>query len=87
MKAAERMEDVIIPMAEALKEMPSFIADDQLVTHISHGRALSPEPFTDGHLDRPPAEYIKVVDRSNRLKAVIEWSSESGTYVYCCVFK
>ncbi len=87
METAEQVENVMIPMAEALREMPTFSADDEMVTHISHGRPLPPEPFTGRDPVNRPADYLKVVDRSNRLKAVIEWSSESGTYIYCCVFK
>lgn len=81
------LEKVVISMAESLKEMPEFRADGNMVTHIGHGRPLTPEPFTGGDPDRIPEAFLKIVDRSNRLIAVIEWSPENETYVYCCVFK
>ncbi len=79
--------DVLIPMAEALKGMPSFTADEEMLAHIDHGRPLRPEPFAQDGAMKDPVDYLMIVDRANRLKAVIEWSSRSGTYVYGCVFK
>jgi tRNA pseudouridine55 synthase len=87
LSAAGQMAEMVIPMAEALKGIPAFRADDDMVTHIGHGRQLAPEPFTAGDPARRPADLLKVVDRENRLRAVIEWSPEKDTYIYCCVFK
>jgi len=78
---------VLIPMAEALIGMPSVTADDQMIAHIEQGRPLKPEWFKERDPMSSPADTLMIVDRANRLRALIEWSSEDGTYVYGCVFK
>lgn len=87
MSTAEQTGETIIPMAEALKEMPAFRADDEMAAHISHGRPLAPDSFTGGDSAGCPSDHLKVLDRENRLRAVLEWSPDKGTYIYCCVFK
>ena len=63
------------------------MADDEMIEHIGHGRPLGSDLFAENDPAHHPVAYLKVVDQANRLKAVLEWSSVSGTYIYCCVFK
>jgi tRNA pseudouridine55 synthase len=81
----------ILPMAEALKEMPSVRADGDLLQCLFHGRTLTAERITERALEGAaradrPGDYIKVVDEKGRLKAVLQAAEGGAKYNYCCVF-
>jgi len=84
-KARGTLEAAVVGMREALHFIPEVVAEKRLARSIRNGVKLSAGDFPD----RPtpsPAGFIKVVDRSGRLIAVLEASPEADSYIYCCVF-
>jgi len=81
--ASGRIEEHLVPMADALGAMPCHVADHRLAAHIGHGKTLRgqdvPQP-SSGEAEG----YIKIVDTRNHLLAVLR--AQGGTYQYCCVF-
>jgi len=73
--------DRIIPMADALHNMPVFIADNGLIKKIIYGQSITETDFTT---DMPDG-FIKVIDISSNLLAVL--NKEGKSYNYCCVFQ
>jgi tRNA pseudouridine55 synthase len=80
----------ITSMTEALVDMPTFHAHDELVQRVSRGQRLTssdiPLSAIVSALPQPSIDHIKVVDGQNRLKAVISPSQTISGYNYCCVF-
>lgn len=89
-KDAGRHHQAVIPMADALGQMPSFTADDQVIEHIHHGRRLNRTmvPIDSSELVRETStdNYILVVNAHRQLKAVIQPAPDGLAYNYCCVF-
>ena len=86
----QRRSAIVIPMADALRGMPAFIAEADLCHRIAHGQPLSAEDLPSETLPREGFgaagdQWIKVVDRRNQLKAVVEVLPDGG-YNYGCVF-
>ncbi len=82
-KLAERGDigDRIIPMAEALRDLPAHRADASLTAKIGYGTPLTAA-------DIPPVDGpgpIKLIGADLRLLAVIR-PKAGGRYDYCCVF-
>ncbi len=79
----------VITMADALKSMPAVVADTEVITKIRHGRELTPD---DVNLERgfqrnnASHQYLKIIDSSNNLMAVIEYQKAGNKLEYCCVF-
>ncbi len=82
---AGRLAEVVVPMAEALRDMPSHVADPALQEKIRYGRPLTGEDFPppNGVESRP---NIKVTDAENRLLTIIHIPENKNEYRYCCVF-
>jgi tRNA pseudouridine55 synthase len=81
------IEPYILPMSECLSFLPSIQADAVLERKISYGQKLSTEeiaPFFAPASE--PASFIRMVDSSNRLLALIEPGKDRAVYNYCCVF-
>lgn len=80
---------LLIPMADALRGLPAFQAEGDLLQHLAHGKRLSidhiPVEAVEKEADAPLA-LVKVVDDARRLRAVLQWSPDNETYNYCCVF-
>lgn len=85
----ERLE-CLIPMAEALREMPVFRADAVLSARIAQGQPLTksdiPPAQVSGHATDDAGGLVKIIGPQNQLDAVIE-SRPDGDYNYCCVFR
>ena len=84
--AAGRLDSVVIPMADALKGMPSHMADPKLMEKIRFGR-----PLTTGDIGIPTGmdanrPRIKIVDAGRDLLAVVALAENKLQYDYCCVF-
>jgi tRNA pseudouridine55 synthase len=79
----------IVSMADALPDMPAYIADHHLIEKIRHGK-----PITKKDLNFDPvfarknmhAANIKVVDAGNRLLAVLNFIKNQEKFSYACVF-
>jgi tRNA pseudouridine55 synthase len=90
MDGAARLQKALIPMNKALQHMPMFVAGDDVLQRIAHGRRLTVQ-------DLPPAaiqvssdccriSHVKVVDGDLNLKAVLRPAADGRVYDYCCVF-
>lgn len=75
----------MLTMADALRGMPGCVADAALTHKILCGMPLDSRDF-DGAPEPIPAGFFKVVDRSNRLIAVLNRRNDLKTYDYRCVF-
>ncbi|MGD8368041.1 MAG: tRNA pseudouridine(55) synthase TruB [Desulfobacterales bacterium] len=71
----------IVPMAEALRNMPARFAEPALVGRLLQGRHIA-----IGDLDGPADGVFKVLDTEGRLVAILEAGAEEGRYTYCGVF-
>ncbi|OIN95321.1 MAG: tRNA pseudouridine(55) synthase TruB [Deltaproteobacteria bacterium CG1_02_45_11] len=75
----------IISMADALPNMPAHIADNALKEKIKHGKTITKTDFMSKPLPVPEG-FIKVVEPTNDLIAVLNLQKESDRFKYCCVF-
>ncbi|MGD9279947.1 MAG: tRNA pseudouridine(55) synthase TruB [Desulfobacterales bacterium] len=79
----------LISMTDALKEMPTCIADQKLIEKIRHGKHLKK---SDIRIDRSSGNSkkqnanIKIVDCDNILHAVLNYEKNSDRLTYACVF-
>ena len=79
----------IVSMADALPDMPAYVADQNLIEKIRHGK-----PVTKKDLSFDPvfarknthAANIKVVDAGNKLLAVLNFIKNQDKFSYACVF-
>jgi tRNA pseudouridine55 synthase len=90
-KAAHNdLHHVLMPMNQALRELPMLEVEDAVVDHIRHGRRLEAEmlpPSPVEQWDRLNDEgFIKVVDHRRRLRAIVQQTPDGLMYNYCCVF-
>lgn len=60
---ADRLAEVLLPMADAVADLPSLVADDAQAAAIAHGRALAPT----GHHGS-----VAALDAAGRLLAVLD---------------
>jgi tRNA pseudouridine55 synthase len=83
----EAIEPYILPMSECLSFLPSIEADAVLEKKIRYGQKLSKKEITPflPSASVPPS-FIRMVDSSNRLLALIEPGTDQDLYNYCCVF-
>jgi len=79
------IDERIIPMSDALRQMPVYVADAVLTEKIVHGRTLTRKDFVPKTIT-PSKGLIKIVDGNNNLYAVLDIDENSGRYKYCCVF-
>ncbi len=72
----------VIKMADALKNIPGFIANEIMTEKISHGKAITDKDIKS---DLPTGfnDFIKIVNKENELIAVL--NRINGKFVYCCV--
>ena len=83
--AADNADQVIIPMAEALREVPEIIADKALTTKIKHGRVITKKeilPSREQHREG----RVKIVDEDQQLIAVLGYQTPRREMLYHCVF-
>jgi tRNA pseudouridine55 synthase len=73
----------IIPMADALRHIPLYMADSGLSEHILQGRPLTKQ---DLRLEKGPCpkDFLKIVDTHHHLLAVL--MAEGDDFKYGCVF-
>jgi tRNA pseudouridine55 synthase len=91
LEALERLVDSgevagsIIGMSDALPEMAERFAGNDLIKSLRHGAAMTTEDIFPPPHDAPEG-WVKVVDATGALVAVLSHTSGSATYKYCCVF-
>jgi tRNA pseudouridine55 synthase len=81
----------LIPMAAALRKIPAFTADPEILQRVAYGQKLSHQEVPLEDLVNPVdglggSGYVKVVDAENNLKAVLQTTPGGTHYNYCCVF-
>jgi tRNA pseudouridine55 synthase len=82
---ADRLDDQLISMADALREMPPVTVDHELADRIGHGHWVHRSDLANGpHLE--PAAVFKVLDKSGRLLAVMSSPEDGQRLKYSCVF-
>jgi tRNA pseudouridine55 synthase len=85
-KSVSELKDYIVPMAEALPDMPSWHAGSEVEEKIRYGKPLATPDFPDYDREIERGQFIKVTTRDNRLLAVIYAADTGLDYKYCCVF-
>jgi len=80
----EGISDCMTPMNIALRGMPGFSADDELVRKIRHGRPVTLDEVP--LLEERACPWIKVTDARGNLIAVVSSQEKKGIYPYACVF-
>jgi tRNA pseudouridine55 synthase len=79
-----RLEDVVVPMRDALPFMPEWVADSRLAAKVQKGIRLDGSDFPQSPPVSGEADF-KIVDTHGRLLAVMH-ATAAGDYNYCCVF-
>jgi len=72
-------------MADALQDMPEYIANNALTEKVRYGKRISKNDFQTGNSESLK-DFLKIVDRQNNLLAVLNCNKERNNYNYCCVF-
>ena len=85
-----RQAQTLIAPATAISRMPTFIAGEELLQDVAHGRKLDLSRIPPALVQRPAndtmADHLKLVDADLNLKAVLKVSPDGKAYDYCCVF-
>ncbi len=82
LQTAGQLADRLISLSGALADMPRHEAGPDLARQIGHGR-----PVTGADIPLPEGGgQVRVVDRRDRLLAVLRRKKMENTYDYCCVF-
>ncbi|MBC2695419.1 MAG: tRNA pseudouridine(55) synthase TruB [Desulfobacteraceae bacterium] len=77
--------DRIISMSDALRNMTEYIADEFLTKKIKQGIILTTKEFMPQNTENLK-NFIKIVDKKNNLVAILNINKDSNKYNYCCVF-
>ncbi len=85
LNATGEISNHIIPMSVALRGIPGFSADDELVQKIQHGHPMTQDEIASDRLRRT-CPWIKVTDTNGNLIAVMSSNKKNGVYPYACVF-
>jgi len=83
--ASGNVQDHIIDMAGALRNMPAFVAGSGLIDKIRFGKPLTAADLDAGR-QAALGDLIKVVDPDNRLLAIVGLNKKDRAYKYKCVF-
>jgi len=83
------VEDKIVSMSDCLSFLPSIVADPPLIQKIRFGQKFGIGYLKDANLPVPESEpdgFIRVVDKSDSLLAIVQPDESGLPYKYCCVF-
>lgn len=80
----DSLNDRLINMNQALRNMPAYRVDPSLAGHIRTGRPLALKETTPPPGVDDKGGIFKVVDEADTLVAIVR--RESDAYSYCCVF-
>ena len=82
-KLTQRM----ISMKDALPAMPEFYAAEGLVEKIRHGQMLTVQDLSHPHDSEGIRDaYVKIVDQTGDLIAIVQRRAAENRLNYCCVF-
>ena len=79
----------MISMADALKDMPAWVADPSLIAKIRHGQRINRADLGSSRLFEKTKMQnlkIKIVDTANTLLAVLNYEKSQDRFSYACVF-
>ncbi len=79
----------LISMSQLVDPIPRFTAESSLIRALVQGRPITKHdiPLTMAAPSHASwANHVQVVDRLDRLVAVLVYRKERGRYDYCCVF-
>jgi tRNA pseudouridine55 synthase len=85
-----RWEKPVIPMAEALRFMPTFVAGEGLLQEVANGMRLTidqlPLASIESTVQTAMVDHVKVIDAERNVRAILKMSPDGMAYDYCCVF-
>jgi tRNA pseudouridine55 synthase len=96
--ALKRISGFLIPMAEALPDMPEYIVQEDIAKNILNGVPVHSENLNemtkqgrrsdikDFGPEKTAEEYVKVVNTDGDLLAVLSREKNQNNYNFCCVF-
>lgn len=85
----ESIKASLIPMADALAEMSTRVAGEDVMEKLKYGRDITFNDIplnTGADTGQPGSPFTKVIDKKNQLLAVIKPDVINNRYNYCCVF-
>jgi len=88
MHQAGKIAGVIVKMADALKGMAGYTANDVLSDKIRYGKSISAKDIPFSRTDAGNArlkDYLKITSNDNELIAVLRKTENDTRYDYCCV--
>jgi tRNA pseudouridine55 synthase len=83
--SVEELRKKIVPMADSLKNMGVYVADEALIDNIKYGKALTIKDRCI-NTDENGHRFTKLISEDGLLLAVVERSENGEAYNYCCVF-
>jgi len=89
MAARDRLGEKIVPMADALWDMPAYTADKALTQRIKYGKIIFREEIDAQGIDgAAQTDYIKILDLNGKLLAILYQGSAApfDRFNYVCVF-
>lgn len=79
----------VIPMADALPDIPAIIVAADIAAKMRHGQSIKENDLMSGQNTeqrRLPRSIIKVIDADNELVAILDHTKGNRRPDYCCVF-
>jgi tRNA U55 pseudouridine synthase TruB len=79
----------MVSMADALKDMNCFIANDELTRKISHGNIITPKDISTDLGENQNWDQegrFKVLNMEKKLIAILSFDSRKKSFKYNCVF-
>jgi tRNA pseudouridine55 synthase len=75
----------VISMSDALMGMPLYVADMDLEEKILYGRQISDKDIPFSYVNGQEGK-LKILNKRNKLLAILNYNSICTDYKYCCVF-
>ena len=85
-----QLQQKMIPMKDALPDVPDFCVDDGLVEKIRHGQKISLLDLSGSNIAfsaLQKGQILKIVDREDDLIAILTYNATEEHLKYCCVFQ
>jgi len=85
LKEADKWQECLISMADAIEEMPSAVVDKALEKDIKNGILLNKNDLAT-RLHVEDGTFVRVLNNTHDLIAVLSAVENETNYKYCCVF-
>jgi tRNA pseudouridine55 synthase len=86
---AGKYSSFMVSMADSLADMPAYVADQNLIEKIRHGKLITKKDVNFSRLSKKTTTQVanlKVVGASNRLLAILNYGKDPDKFSYACVF-